>query len=99
MNLQFSDLPARRTWYGVTLIAYAALAVIMVFVFPGNPDPVPVPIDLLELFRALTVAGQFLVWVLLSGGVALALMWQQRTASEHPNGRLRAGGEVGSGAA
>ena len=98
VNLQFSELSARRTWYGVTLVAYAALAVIMFFVFPGNPDPVPVPIDLLELFRALTVAGQFLVWALLSVGAALALMWQQRAAPEQSNGNLRTAGEVGSGA-
>ena len=98
VNLQFSEFSARRTWYGVSLIAYAVLAVIMVFAFPGNPDPVPVPIDLLELFRALTVAGQFLVWVLLSAGVALALMWQQRAVPERPNGNLRTAGEVGSGA-
>ena len=98
VNLQFSEFSSRRIWYGVTLIAYAALAVIMAFVFPGNPDPVPVPIDLLELFRALTVAGQFLVWVLLSGGVALALMWQQRAVSKHPNSNLRAAGEFGTGA-
>ena len=53
----------------------------MVFAFPGNPDPVPVPIDLLELFRALTMAGQFLMWALLAAGVTLALLWRQRTES------------------
>ena len=63
------------------LAVYGALALIMVFAFPANPDPVPVPIDLLELFRALTMSGQFLMWTLLAAGVALALLWRQRTES------------------
>ena len=63
------------------LAGYGALALVMVFAFPGNPDPVPVPIDLLELFRALTMSGQFLMWALLAAGVAVALLWRQRTES------------------
>ena len=64
----------------VVLGVYAVLALVMVFVFPGNPDPVPVPIDLLELFPALTMAGQFLMWALLAAGVTVALWWHQRSA-------------------
>ena len=56
------------------------VALVMVFAFPGNSDPVPVPIDLLELFRALTMVGHFLTWSLLAVGVALALMWHERSA-------------------
>ena len=66
------------------LAGYGALALVMVFAFPGNPDPVPVPIDLLELFRALTMSGQFLMWALLAAGVAVALLWRQRTESGRP---------------
>ena len=61
--------------------AIVVLALIMSFAFPGNPDPVPVPIDLLELFRALTKAGQFLIWALLAAGVTVALLWHQRSES------------------
>ena len=75
---------ARRVWLGAMLAVYGALALIMVFAFPGNPDPVPVPIDLLELFRALTMSGQFLMWVLLAAGVAVVLGWRQRTESARP---------------
>ena len=39
---------------------------------------VPVSIDLLELFRTLTMIGQFLLWVLTAAGVALAFLWQAR---------------------
>lgn len=66
------------------LAGYGALALVMVFAFPGNPDPVPVPIDLLELFRALTMSGQFLMWALLAAGVAVALLWRQRAESGRP---------------
>ena len=76
-----ASMAARRVWLGAMLAVYGALALIMVFAFPGNPDPVPAPIDLLELFRALTMSGQFLMWTLLAAGVALALRWRQRTES------------------
>ena len=70
-----------RAWYGGVLGVYAVLALVMVFAFPGNPDPVPVPLDLLELFRALTMAGQFLMWALLAAGVTVALLWHERSQS------------------
>ena len=82
----------QRLPYGVMLAAYAGLALVMVFVFPGNTDPVPVPIDLLELFRALTMVGQFLVWALLAVGVGLALTWHERSAEGRvagPSGAAR----------
>ena len=64
----------------MTLLAYAIFALVIVFAIPGNPDPVPVPIDLLELFRTLTMVGQFLQWALLAIGVGLALEWYARKA-------------------
>ena len=79
IQLNFADFAARRTWYGGVLGVYAILAIVMVFIFPGNSDPVPVPIDLLELFRAVTMAGQFLMWAFLSTGVIRALLWHQRS--------------------
>ena len=79
IHQNFAEFASRRLWYGGVLGVYAILALVMVFAFPGNPDPVPVPIDLLELFRALTMAGQFLIWALLAAGVTLALLWHQRS--------------------
>ena len=96
VNANFSDLPVRRKWYGLALAVYAVLAVVMVFIFPGNPDPVPVPIDLLELFRALTMIGQFLTWALLAVGVALELMRQQKAQAAEPNGYMHPAGETGA---
>ena len=88
----FADFAARRIWYGSVLGVYAILAIVMVFVFPGNPDPVPVPIDLLELFRALTMAGQFLIWALLASGVTLVLLWHQHSQTSRAMGTSPAAG-------
>ena len=87
VNQNFAEFAARRIWYGGVLGVYAILALVMSFAFPGNPDPGPVPIDLLGLFRALTMAGQFLMWALMAAGVTLALLWHQR--SEAPRARER----------
>ena len=81
INQNYTAVARRRVWYGATLGVYAILAVLMVLVFPGNPDPALVPIDLLELFRALTMSGQFLMWALMAAGVIVALLWRQRSQS------------------
>lgn len=79
IHQNFAEFNSRRTWYAGVAGVYSILALVMVFVFPGNPDPVPVPIDLLELFRALTMVGQFLIWALMAVGVTLVLLWRQRS--------------------
>ena len=81
INRHYAAAAARSLRYGVILAAYACLALLMVFVFPGNTDPTPVPVDLLELFRTLTMVGQFLAWALLAVGVALALTWHERSTA------------------
>lgn len=68
----------RLQFGGGLLLVYAVFAIVIVFAVPGNPDPVPVPVDLLELFRTLTMVGQFLQWALLGLGVGLVLTWYQR---------------------
>lgn len=83
-SLQIS-VTQRYRYIGMTLLAYAIFALVIVFAIPGNPDPVPVPIDLLELFRTLTMVGQFLQWALLATGVGLALEWYRRKAGADPN--------------
>ena len=92
INQNFGEFAARRIWYAGVLGIYAVLALIIVFAFPGNPDPVPVPLDLLELFRALTMAGQFLMWALLAAGVTLALLWHQRSQTSQALGTSPAAG-------
>ena len=92
IHQNFTAVAARRPWYAGIIAVYVVVALVMVFVFPGNPDPVPVPIDLLELFRALTMAGQFLVWALLAIGVTLALLWHQRSESARASGPTAAAG-------
>ena len=78
--------------YALAIVGYAVFALIIVFAIPGNPDPVPVPIDLLSLFRTLTIIGQFLMWILLSAGVALALYWRGRAEPVSGDGQLSAVG-------
>jgi hypothetical protein len=72
-------LSQRLQRYALVAAAYAIFALIIALALPGNPDPTPVPIDLLELFRALTMIGHFLLWLFLALGVALAVMWYQRS--------------------
>ena len=58
--------------------AYVVFALVMFFAHPDNPDPVPVPIDLLELFRTLTMVGQFLTWALMAAGATAGMYWYKR---------------------
>ena len=79
INQNVRVLSSRLYAYGAVLAGYAGIALVIVFAFSGNPDPVPVPLDLLELFRALTMVGHYLTWFLLAVGVALALIWHERS--------------------
>lgn len=92
IHQNFAEFSSRRTWYAGVAGVYAILALIIVFAFPGNPDPVPVPLDLLELFRALTMAGQFLIWALMAVGVTLALLWHQRSEAARSSAPVTASG-------
>lgn len=72
---------------GLIVLGYGVFAAVLFFAIPGNPDPVPVPIDLLELFRTLTMVGQFLQWAFLAAGVTLILAWYERKARGAASGR------------
>jgi hypothetical protein len=76
--------------YALACLAYAVFAIVIGLAFPSNPDPVPVPIDMLSLFRTLTMQGHFLLWALMATGVALALMWQARSQEGTVDGQLSA---------
>jgi hypothetical protein len=65
-----------RLWgaVGVVYVAY----VLALFVFlPANPDPVSMPADLVASFRALSLIGLSLYWLVL--GVAFGLLLRART--------------------
>ncbi len=94
VNLRTAVTAQRAKLYGLLLLAYVVFAVVIFRLFPGNPDPVPVPIDLLQLFRTLSMIGWFLLWMLLAGGVGLAVLWYRRTSPE-----ARRPGAVPGGAA
>jgi predicted cobalt transporter CbtA len=74
----------RTKLYGFIVAAYIAFALVIALALPANPDPVPVPVDLLELFRVMAVIGHFLHWMMLGLGVALVIMWKQRSAQSAP---------------
>lgn len=80
INAAASSVPQRAWLLGLAVLGYGVFAAVIFFAVPGNPDPVEVPVDLLDLFRTLTMIGQFLLWVFLALGVALAVMWYQRPA-------------------
>jgi len=75
---RFQDASVRLRMYGMSVLAYVIFAAVMFFAHPANPDPVPVPIDLLELFRTLTMVGQFLTWALMAGLAVAGLAWYKR---------------------
>jgi hypothetical protein len=78
INETAKDASIRFRMYGGAALIYVAFNVILFFAFPANPDEVPVPIDMLELFRSLTMVGQFLTWALMAGGVVAGLHWYRR---------------------
>jgi chromate transport protein ChrA len=78
INHRFRDSAGRLKMYGVAAAAYVVFALVMFFAHPANPDPVPVPIDLLELFRTLTMVGQFLTWALMAAGATAGMYWYKR---------------------
>lgn len=82
VNLKTAVAAQRVKLYGLLLLAYGVFAAVIFQAIPGNPDPVPVPIDLLQLFRTLSIIGHFLLWSLLAGGVGLTILWRQRTTPE-----------------
>jgi hypothetical protein len=80
----------------LTAAAYVVWVAVMFLAFPANPDPVSVPIDLLQLFRTLSMIGWFLLWGLLAGCVALVLVWYQRAgARAQPAAPVRGGAAAG----
>ncbi len=66
--------------YALVIAVYIVYVAAILLLVPGNPDEVPVPVDLLSLFRALTMVGQFLLWALMAVGMAVAIMWYERRA-------------------
>lgn len=91
INSGNAQLAQRVPKYLGLAVGYVIFAVLLLLVVPGNPDPIPVPVDLLENFRALTVIGHFLQWMLLGLGVGLFLVWKQRSASDSPEAAARSG--------
>ena len=79
INSGATELSQRVPKYLGLAVAYLIFVGAVLLLVPGNPDPVPVPVDLLELFRTLTMIGQFLQWMLLGLGVGLVIMWKQRS--------------------
>ena len=66
--------------YAAVGIAYAAVALVLSYAIPGNPDATPdwVPDALVIMFRTFTLIGHFLLWMIIAGGVAGYLQYQER---------------------
>ncbi|NQW22105.1 MAG: CbtA family protein [SAR202 cluster bacterium] len=85
INQRFQETRIRLKMYSGAALAYVVFAVIMFFAYPPNPDPVPVPIDLLELFRTLSMIGQFLIWALMAAGAVAGIQWYERRDAKTGN--------------
>ncbi len=68
-------LVRRRGWWGLAFLG--AFSVVVLGLAPANPDAVDVPSDLLFTFRALSLGGLTLFWVVLGGTFA----WLVRPAA------------------
>ena len=66
--------------YAAVGIPYAAVAVVISYAIPGNPDATPewVPDALVIMFRTFTLIGHFLLWMIIAGGVAGYLKYNER---------------------
>ncbi|MSQ06312.1 MAG: hypothetical protein EXR54_07365 [Dehalococcoidia bacterium] len=96
VNRKTAVAAQRGKLYGLLVLAYLVYAAVIFTVVPGNPDPVEVPIDLLQLFRVLSIIGWFLLWGLLSAGVGLVVMRRQRADLESKRaGTVPAGSSAG----
>ncbi len=67
----------------LVLALYGGYAAAIYLLMPSNPDPVPVPMNVLWKFRALSLAGLVLFWLLL-GALSALLLGRQVV---HPPGR------------
>ena len=66
--------------YAAVGVSYAAVALVLSYAIPGNPDAIPewVPNALIIMFRTFTLVGHFLLWMIIAGGVAGYLKYQER---------------------
>ena len=81
--------------YAAVGIVYAAVAAVVFYLIPGNPDATPewVPEALVFMFRTFTLAGHFLLWMIVAWGVAGYVRYQERgiKASEPAATRVSVG--------
>ncbi len=67
----------------LVLALYGGYAAAIYLVMPSNPDPIPLPMDLVWSFRAFSLAGLVLFWLVL-GALAALLLGRQAV---RPSGR------------
>lgn len=67
----------------LVLALYGGFAAVIYLVMPSNPDPIPLPMGLVWRFRAFSLAGLVLFWLVL-GALAALLLGRQ---AGRPSGR------------
>lgn len=77
-TLARSRAARRRPW--LPLVALAAFSLILYLAMPPNPDPVELPAELVARFRALSLAGLTLFWLVLGFFFARLLEPRRRAA-------------------
>lgn len=71
----------QRAW-AVALLVYAGYCLVVFLALPPNPDPVPIPADLLLSFRALSLAGLTLFWLVFGLVFAVLLRYFERGSDD-----------------
>jgi predicted cobalt transporter CbtA len=69
----------RRAPWSIALVLYAVYLVVVYLALPSNPDPVRMPAEVVQKFRALSLAGMIIFWLVIGGAFA----WLLRMAT-HP---------------
>lgn len=69
-----------RLKWPVVLVGYAIFLALIYFVMPFNPDPIRMPQEIVWKFRALSLAGLLLFWVVLGGTFG----WLSERAGHRP---------------
>jgi hypothetical protein len=67
--------------------AYAVYALALFALMPPNPDPVAMPAAIVGAFRALSLTGLTLFWLVLGVAFGLALRWSDRGGANGAPGR------------
>lgn len=69
---------AGRRAGAILFVFYLVYLAVLFLALPSNPDPIKLPVGLVQSFRALSLAGQILFWLVMGGVFALLVQKETR---------------------